>query len=99
MPIVYITHDDGAKNLSPALKFGELRAIVTRNWPLYGNSEDHKAKIEKTLYNFDPGNDYLLLVGDPLNIAWAVAYLHARNTGFMCLKWDRQEKMYITVSL
>lgn len=106
MPTVYVTHDDGAKNLSPALKFGELKSVVTRNWPLYGDSGDHKRKIEETLDDFNFDTDWLLLVGDPLNIAWAVSHLYIILTGnnkfetpIPCLKWDRQEKMYIAVKL
>lgn len=82
-------------DLEPARAFGELVRVLD-----YGNvSEDPRPtreRLESALADFDPDDDHLLLLGDPVACAQAVHVLaYVFGVGhFSALKWDRREGRY-----
>ena len=69
MGTVYITHDDGSKNFTPALDFGsDIIALATRNVSAFSSLKPFIINIQDKMGGFDPENDYLLLAGDPIII-------------------------------
>lgn len=96
--MVYITQDTGKINLMPATRFGDLRVLTHRDCPI-GKTEAFISKIAHELSNYDPNNDYLVLVGDPILIGICVAIIAGQWDRLTVLKWDRQELCYIPVTL
>ncbi len=97
---IYIVQDNGNINFRPAQVFGEkLVAVSKRDIPIYADPEIHEAEIAANLLKFNPIVDYLILVGDPVNILLAGHILLKKHKGFDCLKWDRQNRDYFEVHL
>lgn len=97
---VFVVHDDGTKNIHPATRFGEVKVFTHRDLPIIGtNAFEWMYDLEYWLGDYDPDVDYLLLIGDPVLIAAASAYMGSRFNKFTILKWDRQEKVYIPVTI
>jgi len=82
-------------DLSPAEAFGRLVRILD-----YGNvpedPEPTRSRLREAMSDFDWEQDYLLLLGDPVACAQAVAFLtiEVGLSGFMALKWDRRDGCY-----
>lgn len=82
-------------DLGPAEAFGRLVRVLP-----YGNVPEDPAPtrecLEKALLDFDPDEDSVLLLGDPVACAQAVhvlAYVFGLGS-FTALKWDRREGRY-----
>jgi hypothetical protein len=99
MPKVYITQDTGRVNFVPATRFGDLEMLANTDVPIYGDTESFITRIKRKLTQFQPDEDFLVLVGDPVLIGVVVAVLANRFTKFTILKWDRQEFLYVPVTL
>lgn len=94
---VFVIQDDGRKNLSPALEFGEVKVLSTRDVSLYADNTRVFHALRAKLVLFNPGKDYLLLTGDPILIGMAMAIVMRDHQECRCLKWDRQERRYIPI--
>lgn len=93
---VYVLQDDGTKNLFPAKRWGNLVVFSRHEMSLWdaGWIDD----LEQWLADFD-GGDHLLLVGDPVLIGAACAIVGRMISRLPLLKWDRQEKTYIPITI
>jgi hypothetical protein len=97
---VNMTHDD----TSPALQYGDIRFINVRY--VYGDEIDNErlpaANMEalaQAADDFNPMRDYLLLVGDWLQLAQFIKMLGARHPGIHVLRWDKKAEGYLSVWL
>lgn len=101
MSTAYIVQDSG-KNLTPVFDYAdEIQIIAIRDCPIYDPRmiKSHKLRIEQALDNFDPKNDYVLLIGDPINIGLVVHIILDKKGGGRFLKWDRQNGKYNVINL
>jgi hypothetical protein len=82
-------------DLSPAAHFGELTYLLPP-----GNIPKDltitMSRLEEAMCDFDPEQDFLLPIGDPVAIsaAAAVAYDMSGVGQFHVLKWDRRHQQY-----
>lgn len=83
-------------DLSAAEQFGELVQVLP-----FGNVPSDprptRARLFEVLSAFDPAEDFVLLLGDPVAMAQAVNVLtvvHGEGRAFYCLKWDRRRGRY-----
>ena len=100
--MVYIIQDDGSKNFAPAMKYGDLDTLVTHDYPKFNieGGKDAITKMKTKLQSYDPTVDYLLLTGDPIWIGICMTILFSGNTTtIMCLKWDKQTKQYLPITI
>jgi len=97
-PIVWIPQDSGKVNLAPALGYGILKSFSSVDCPISRIGQTYDA-ICDWLCTFDPDTDYLLLTGDPVLIALCIAFLSRSGERMNLLKWDRQERRYILLTL
>lgn len=99
MATVYIVQDSGGKNFTSLLKItDDIRTVVNRDCPLFGGLEEHEKAIHHALRDFNADSDYLVLVGDPINIGLALQVMLKKGGGTI-LKWDRQTNAYIPIKI
>lgn len=97
--VIYITQDSG-QNFSSLLKLSEKVVTVTsRDYPLFGDADDHVEKIKQMLKHFDVEKDALVPAGDPINISVVANELFKKGGEILFLKWDRQSSMYVPVKV
>lgn len=84
-------------NFVPATDFGEIEFVALVNYPKFENPQKHIDFMKSKLETFGPA-DYLLVVGDPLNIGVAMAIL-AKRGAFTVLKWDGIANKYVPVTI
>lgn len=95
---IFIVQDDGTKNFASLFKMGgEIITITDRDYPV-GGSRKHMDDMEDKMRFYNPETDKLVLVGDPINIGIAV-HIMLRKGGGTVLKWDRQCKIYMPITL
>ena len=100
MKTIYIIQDSGDKNFSSLLTITENIVVVcNRDCPVFGDADEHIAKMVDKLKYFNPSQDYLVLVGDPVNIGLCTHEVLKRGKGVVLLKYDRQTKNYIPIKL
>lgn len=86
-------------NFGPALKYGrELETLLpTQDFVL--SPAPAIAQLRKKLRNFG-GEDFLLLVGDPIAIGMAMKIAAEANGGVVrCLRWMKTERDYVEVKV
>lgn len=108
-PIVWVVHPV-KEDISSAQRWGTLKFINNSGY-VYpdqlerGNGEEWhlpmelRSKIRDFVINFNANGDALLIVGDQLQIAAAVAALGGAHRAFTVLRYDRQAAGYIPVTL
>lgn len=92
--MVYVVQDVKGKDLSPALRYGDLKLLL-EDWPNITMSTGPTVRrLRKALKDFSD-QDYLLLVGDPIAIGLACAIAADINQGKVkLLKWENREGLY-----
>jgi hypothetical protein len=82
-------------DLSAAGRFGALvRVLAYGHVPI--DPEPTIRRLNEAFTDFDPELDHVLLLGDPVAMAQAVALLARRfPSGFKALKWDRRADCYV----
>jgi hypothetical protein len=99
MSKVYVIQDTG-KNLNQATRFGELEILSQRDAPLYSDMKPFADMIARKLTTFNAHKDYLLFIGDPVLIAMVGGIMvNLGHTSYMALKWDRQEMVYVAITI
>tara|TARA_Y100000034_G_C6789923_1_gene353601 strand:- start:93 stop:398 length:306 start_codon:yes stop_codon:yes gene_type:complete len=99
MPKVFLTKEDPRLNFSPALSFGEIKVLVTRDCPVHASSAGFTNAIKNKLKDFSD-EDYLLCSGDPVTIGIAVYYAAFFNRNRVnLLKWDNMQKQYHSIQV
>lgn len=79
-------------DLRPAEQYGELVDVL----PIdpFIPVDEMVSKASESLRDFDPDEDYLLAIGDPIAIA-AVSIVAAEYSGRVSiLKWDKRRQSY-----
>lgn len=98
---VWVAHDTGDKNLSPASDFGDMRVLMRGASPPVYDAQHIVDEIRSKMADPDTGikdGDFLLLVGNPSVCAIAAAVAQTILMGTLqLLQWDRQERRYIVV--
>jgi len=98
MAKVYVVQETVGKNLLPATKYGELKALLPMGQISFSPGPSI-FRLRKKLSTYCD-KDYLLLVGDPVAIALAAMIASKINHGNVnFLKWDRQEKKYFPINV
>lgn len=98
-PIVYVVQEVKDKNLVPALEFGSLETVLEADTQVFLNSRSVVEEVMRKLVYYSD-KDYILAIGDPVAIGIVCAVAARMNDGkFTVLKWDRQEKIYLPVSV
>lgn len=103
MPRVFVTQDT-KHNLAHALPYGDIEILEGKDYPLFTDGSDVVKRLRAKLKEFNPAQDYLLLVGDPILMALCMAILtepqdHITPAFVRVLKWDRQAAQYIPVNI
>ncbi len=106
---VFVGHEV-RDDISPALKFGELRYI--NRFYIHGDELErsqlgddnviptgYRLNIERAVADFRPETDYLLIAGDHLQLLAMTALLAGYFDWFRVLRYDRQLNDYIPVRL
>lgn len=98
---VYVVQGSHNIDLTSASHYGELVRVTKDNFPInFGDDVRHVLAFKTALKNFNPATDYLLVVGDPVNIGLAFAVLLQMGIRvFRVLKFQRQAGQYITVTV
>lgn len=85
-------------DLSAAREFGELtECLPPGNIPRELSAT--AARLRRALADFDPAQDYLLAIGDPIAIAMAVLVADRAGGSVRVLKWDRRQERYLPFTL
>lgn len=97
---MYVTQDDGSKNLNAAKRWGLLVPIAHRS--IYPDDAQGLVarRARSVLAPFNADRDFILPVGDPVHIAaalFALGFLGHRKVKL--LKWDREGKEYYPVEI
>lgn len=96
---VYVISESPNHNISSALLYGDVEAVLPPNQQIAFSTVPTIRRIERKLENFSD-DDYLLLTGDPTCIGISCAIAAKNNNGrFKCLKWDRKERLYIPIEV
>lgn len=83
-------------DLSPAKEYGDLVELLGRGASPFG-PESVLKQLHRMLQHYGP-EDYLLLIGNPVLIGWAVAIAAHYCTGKVtCLQWSGKEKAYLPI--
>lgn len=100
---VFVVMDDGKKDLSPALCYGDPVVLFKNSfYPDTANERQNKVLKHalRVLADFDEGNDSVLLVGDTVLIAVAFAALTMLGfTKVRMLKYDRRTLKYYPIEM
>lgn len=97
-PTVYVTQEDRYKNISQARQFGNLVTVFDQKYQVYVDSSEAVEIAEERLETFSP-SDFILLIGDPILIGVAMAVASSRSPVVNALKWDRETRRYLRVSI
>jgi hypothetical protein len=100
VPTVYVVQEDPKKNLTPALEFGNLEALLDRDDEMTMlNATRVVRKLRHGLRNYQP-TDLIIPIGNPIAIGIAFAIAAEKTGGEFCvLKWDQQEATYYQVKV
>ena len=99
MSIVYVVQEMPGHNITPAMRYGEIKVMLPSNTQIAFSTYPSIRRLRNALYNFKDG-DYLLLTGDPVAIGIACSIASFNNGGrFTALKWDRREHLYIPIEI
>tara|TARA_Y100001973_G_C5198420_1_gene335880 strand:+ start:834 stop:1178 length:345 start_codon:yes stop_codon:yes gene_type:complete len=96
---VYVVQETPGKNILKATSFGNLDVLLPANTNIMFSSIPVIRKLKRKLVNFNPEEDYLLLIGDPSAIGICCALIAQKFSKFKVLKWDRETQVYYPVSL
>lgn len=97
---------EGAHDYSAAEEFGELQFLSSAEITSTDIqvSERNRGIIDemrrRLRASYIPGNDYVLLTGSPVAIAWVVMLLATFDAPFhRVLKWDAQQRAYLPYNI
>ena len=99
MSIVYIVQEMPNHDLAPAMKFGEMKVLLSSYTQIAFSTSPTIRSLRNKLRGFSD-TDFLLLAGDPVAIGLACSIASFYNSGrYTALKWDRREHLYIPVKI
>ncbi len=104
MPNVFVVQTHAQRDFKEAETYGDLLFMARHH--LNGPEADIVAAwettIDEALDKFNPGEDYILVTGDPVVIALAgarIALAVAEGTIVSFLKWDRMRQSYYAIEV
>lgn len=98
VPIVWVPHEVYNINILSANKFGDINIISNIQQIMFDVSL-LKSKINSKMSKAKQG-DFLLCIGDPLQIALCAIKLDKVTDGkFSILKWDKHTNQYYAVKI
>lgn len=96
--LVNLVTDD----ITKAKAFGDVRNINYRY--VFGDEIENEMipasvvrQMQRCADQFNPGEDYLLIAGDHLQLVAFAAMLSVRHGRFRVLRWDRKAEGYLPV--
>ena len=97
---VFVVEDSG-HNYADALRFGEIQILCNMDFPFSSTSSGAEITdfLRTQLRTFDPKQDRLLLLGDPVLIGICFAILSTQTRSIPILKWDRRKKVYQPITI
>ena len=99
MTTVYIVQEMSNHDISPAMRFGEMKVLLPSNTQIAFSTVPTVRLLRRKLRDYKDG-DFLLLTGDPVAIGLACSIAAFYNSGrYTALKWDRRERLYIPVKI
>lgn len=85
-------------NLDPATKFGQLVDLLSPSAKPFYIPDQLVGELMVKLRNYNPDLDYVLCVGNPILIGWAIAIASHRGGGRVsCLQWHGIDREYMPV--
>jgi hypothetical protein len=93
---VYITQECNVRDFTGATNFGLLKFVTKKEYTYIENTSINdriKEDINNILSDFSK-DDFLLLNGNPINIALCISYLLVRHKTINVLKFNKREKVY-----
>jgi hypothetical protein len=91
-------------DITPAKQYGDIRYISMHY--VYGDEIDNRRlpalnldALQLAADNFDPEHDFVLLIGDWLQLAAFLKLLGARHHSICVLRWDKKAEGYLPVWL
>lgn len=86
-----VVHD-----LTPARAFGELSVLLGPRVQPFWNAQDVIDELNDKLVSYDPENDWIVPMGNPALIGWAIAIAAQRGGGRVrTLIWSQRQRAYI----
>lgn len=86
-------------NIAPASKHGTVRVMMPHSMSFQDTDEVVKA-LDESLKDYDyERGDTILMLGDPAIIAVAGAVVADYTDRFRILKWERNDRVYISVDV
>lgn len=98
MSNVYIVQDDPNKNFISATKHGELQALLPFRQIAFDTNR-YVHILRDKLKDFNPAEDHILLIGDPVAIALVSIVVADYTDSFSVLKWDREQSQYYPITI
>ena len=100
MPTVYVIQEQRNHNISPALKYGEIKVLLPPGDANF-SAQDTYNQLQRGVCDYVSRHDYLLLTGDPVMIVLAthIAARQAFGPDIKLLKWDRQTSQYLVIEV
>lgn len=95
MPKVFVTQEVMGRDLSQALKFGNIKVLLPPGD--YNHSTPHLAEKVITGIQDMTIEDWILLMGDPTVIALTGALVWEKLGVLNMLKWDKFKNDYIVI--
>lgn len=106
MPTVYVVQNVPGRNILPAARFGDLYILLDGD----ESPEEACKSLSRQLVKFQP-EDFLLLIGSPVNIGMAVYYAklainkmvlereYQNPSRAQLLVWDKKHYSYLVVKV
>lgn len=87
-------------DFSTAAIYGELieEPVFGHTGVLFAAQKDNINKVRRAFRDFDPEEDSIIAVGDPVGIALCCSVAVRDFGGFSILRWDGKVRQYIKLS-
>jgi len=96
--IVWVVQETPNNDYSPAEKYGELVFITSYEFrPIMGSPSSNSLLelIEQAAKKFRPAQDWLILTGNPIIMAYTFHLIFSKSTcGIRLLQWSRKRMEY-----
>lgn len=103
MPRVWVTHEKNA-NFTPAEKFGEIKFLTAQDLNNMPNSLHNEKLLERIAHKlkteYDPDEDYFIIIGSPYVTAAVFMLLGAMGVRRVkVLRWNNQHDYYLPIEI
>lgn len=102
MTVFAVNMGDKFHDVTAALQYGDIRYINTRY--VYGDEivnqhlpAANMVTMVQAAEDFNPARDYVLLIGDWLQLAQFMMLLGRRHENVRVLRWDKKAEGYLQV--